>query len=79
MLTSDTDTAHAVSMIPRAQITHYENVVDAVKGVIGTAATTGGIVMSLLPEIEAILRVVSLVVGIAVGIVTIRSILRRKQ
>lgn len=66
-------------MLTRAQICHYENVVDAVKGTIGTLFTTGGLIMSYLPELEAILRVISLLVGIAVGIVTIRSIRRRKQ
>lgn len=65
-------------MLTRAEITYYDNVCDAVKGILGTAATTGGIIMSLLPEIEAILRIISLLIGIAVGIVTIRSILRRK-
>lgn len=66
-------------MLTRAEITHFENVSDLAKGIVGTLATGGGIIMSLLPEIEAILRVLSLLVGIAVGIVTIRSILRRKQ
>jgi hypothetical protein len=66
-------------MLGRSEIIHYENACDVVKGIVGTLATTGGIIMSLLPEIEAILRVISLLVGIGVGIVTIRSILRRKQ
>lgn len=65
-------------MLSRAEISHYENVCDAVKGILGTVATTGGIVMSYLPELEAILRIISLLVGIGVGIVTIRSILRRR-
>ena len=46
------------------------------RGAVGIAATFGGTVVSLLPEIEAWLRIVSLCVGICVGLFTIRSIIK---
>lgn len=66
-------------MLSRSEIIHFENVSDAIKGILGTLATTGGLLMSYLTELELILRIISLLVGIAVGLVTIRSIRRRKQ
>ena len=44
------------------------------KGVHGILATTGGIYVSFLPQIEAWLRVLSLFIGIAVGFGTLISI-----
>lgn len=46
------------------------------KGSIGIAATFGGTAVSLLSQIEAWLRIGSLCVGICVGLLTIRSILK---
>lgn len=46
------------------------------KGAVGIAATLGGTTVSLLPQIEAWLRIASLCVGICVGLFTIRSILK---
>lgn len=66
-------------MLSRSEIIHFENVSDAIKGILGTLATTGGLLMSYLTELELILRTISLLVGIAVGIVTIRSIRKRKS
>lgn len=66
-------------MLTRSEIIHFENASDLVKGTLGTLASTGGLIMSYLPQIEAILRIISLVVGIAVAIATYRSIRRRKQ
>ncbi len=66
-------------MLSRSEIIHFENVSDAIKGILGTLATTGGLLMSYLTELELILRIISLLVGIAVGIVTIRSIRKRKS
>ena len=52
------------------------------KGVIGTATSIGSSLMSMLPHLETTLRVTGLVIGIAVGIVTLLSVLhdlRKKQ
>jgi hypothetical protein len=66
-------------MISREQITHYETIGDITKGILGTIATTGGLIMSYLPEIEACLRIISLIVGITVGILTIVSIVKKRR
>ena len=52
------------------------------KGVIGTVTSIGSSVFSMLPQLETTLRVAGLCVGLAVGIVTLLSVLhdlRRKQ
>ena len=52
------------------------------KGIIGTATSIGSSVFSMLPHLETTLRVAGLCVGLAVGIVTLLSVLhdlRRKQ
>lgn len=52
------------------------------KGVIGTATSLGSSAFSMLPQLETTLRVAGLCVGLAVGIVTLLSVLhdlRRKQ
>ena len=46
-------------------------------GILGSVASAGGITVSMLPAIEAGLRITSLVVGIAVGVATFISIVRR--
>lgn len=53
------------------------NFQDFMKGLLGSAAATGGALFSL-QDIEAWLRIGSLGVGIAVGLVTIWSIVRRR-
>jgi hypothetical protein len=55
-----------------------QTLVTAAKGALGVGATTGGFYVSILPRIEAWLRIVSLVVGIAVGLVTFVSIVRQR-
>ena len=45
------------------------------KGVIGTAASIGSSVFSMLPQLETTLRVAGLVVGILVGVATLVSVL----
>jgi hypothetical protein len=52
------------------------------KGVIGTVTSLGSSAFSMLPQLETTLRVAGLCVGLAVGIVTLLSVLhdlRRKQ
>jgi zinc transporter ZupT len=52
------------------------------KGVIGTATSIGSSAFSMLPHLETTLRVAGLCVGLAVGIVTLISVLhdlRKKQ
>lgn len=56
-----------------------ETVVTTVKGAVGVSATTGGFYVSVLPQVEAWLRVGSLCIGIAVGIATLVSILRNQK
>ena len=52
------------------------------KGVIGTVTSIGSSVVSMLPQLEAGLRIAGLLVGFAVGVVTLLSVLhdlRKKQ
>lgn len=43
----------------------------------GLLATTSGLTVSMLPEVEAWLRIASLVIGCAVGIVSFLVIVRK--
>jgi hypothetical protein len=45
----------------------------------GLVATAGGITVSMLPELEAWLRVASLVIGCAVGLASLYAILRNRK
>lgn len=47
-----------------------DNLETIVKGVGGTAASIGSTFVSLLPQVETVLRITSLLVGIAVGLLT---------
>ena len=49
------------------------------RGSTGIAATFGGTLVSMLPQIEAWLRIGSLLVGIFVGVLTIRSIIKNSN
>lgn len=52
------------------------------KGVIGSVTSIGSSVISMLPQLETTLRVAGLMVGLAVGVVTLISVLhdlRKKQ
>jgi hypothetical protein len=53
--------------------------ITTVKGTLGMLATGSGLYVSVLPEIEAWLRVISLCVGIAVGTASFISIIRHKK
>ena len=60
---------------------HYD-LTTTEKGVIGTVTSIGSSVFSMLPHLETTLRVAGLCVGLAVGIVTLISVLhdlRKKQ
>jgi hypothetical protein len=50
---------------------------DLAKGTVGMLATMGSFMASLMPWLETGLRVTSLCVGIAVGVITFMSIYRR--
>lgn len=45
----------------------------------GLVATATGLGVSMLPEIEAWLRIVSLLIGCAVGLASLYAILKRKH
>ena len=45
----------------------------------GLVATATGLTVSMLPEIEAWLRIVSLLIGCAVGLASLYAILKRKH
>lgn len=49
------------------------------RGATGVIAAFGGTVVSMLPEIEAWLRITSLGVGIVVGLCTIHSIVKNSK
>jgi hypothetical protein len=60
----------------------HHNLTTTEKGVIGTVTSIGSSAFSMLPQLETTLRVAGLCVGLAVGIVTLLSVLhdlRRKQ
>jgi hypothetical protein len=60
---------------------HYD-LTTTEKGVIGTATSIGSSAFSMLPQLESGLRIAGLCIGLAVGIVTLLSVLhdlRRKQ
>lgn len=63
----------------REQFIHLQNLSDMLKGLIGVGSTMLGIVTSNLDQIEAWLRITSLLVGITVGIATIWSLTRRRK
>jgi hypothetical protein len=56
-----------------------ESAVTFAKGMLGMGATGTGFYVSILPKVEAWLRLISLLVGIAVGVATLVSILRKKR
>ena len=56
-----------------------ETLATAAKGAVGVSATSGSLYVSLLPKLEAWLRIISLLIGIAIGIATFVSIVRSKQ
>jgi hypothetical protein len=45
------------------------------KGLIGTATSIGSSAMSMLPHLETTLRVTGLIIGVAVGIATLISVI----
>lgn len=45
----------------------------------GLLATASGITVSMLPEVEAWLRVISLVIGCLVGLASLYAILRNRK
>lgn len=60
----------------------HHNFTTTEKGIIGTATSIGSSVFSMLPHLETTLRVAGLCVGLAVGVVTLISVLhdlRKKQ
>lgn len=49
------------------------------KGITGVVTPLCGLVVSALPSVEAWLRITSLAIGIAVGVATLISILKKKR
>jgi hypothetical protein len=45
----------------------------------GLLATAGGITVSMLPELEAWLRIASLIIGCLVGLASLYAILRNRK
>lgn len=68
-------------MIPREEIHLYEhhaaNAHDLVRGLVGGGTALFAFVVSHLDQLEAWLRIVSLIIGIAVGIASLIQIIRR--
>jgi hypothetical protein len=56
------------------ELLQSETLAAAVKGALGMGATSTGVYVSILPRVEAWLRLISLCVGIAVGAATFLSI-----
>jgi hypothetical protein len=57
----------------------FESLGTATTGMLGVSATAGGFYVSILPMVEAWLRVLSLFIGCAVGIATLVSIIRKHK
>ncbi len=57
----------------------FETLVTAAKGAVGIGATSGGVYVSILPKVEAWLRIISLLIGCAVGVASLVSIIRKKN
>jgi len=60
----------------------HDNFSTTEKGVIGTVTSLGSSAVSMLPQLETTLRIAGLCIGLAVGIVTLISVLhdlRKKQ
>lgn len=53
-----------------------DNLKTAATGLVGSATSIGAAVYSMLPHLEAWMRLASVAVGLAVGIVTLIKILR---
>lgn len=70
-------------MIPRDEIANFEhhtaNAADLWRGIIGSSFTLGSFTVSQMETLEAWLRIISLLVGIAVGVATLWSIYRRNS
>jgi hypothetical protein len=62
----------------REEILNLEKHIDLMKGISGGSITLLSFITSHLPDIESWLRITSLLVGIAIGIATFRSITRKK-
>lgn len=56
-----------------------ENTSDILTGSIGILGTSGGLILSHIDQIETALRITSLIIGIAVGMATLYSLIRRKR
>ena len=57
-------------------ITHFHHTFTTTeKGVIGTVTSIGSSVVSMLPQLEAGLRIAGLLLGILVGLATLISVL----
>jgi hypothetical protein len=56
------------------ELLQSETLAATIKGAVGMGATSTGVYVSILPRVEAWLRVISLCVGIAVGTATFLSI-----
>jgi hypothetical protein len=50
-----------------------------IRGSIGTTTSLGATIVSLLPQVEAWLRVVSLLVGIAVGVASFVVVVQKRR
>ena len=48
-----------------------------ITGMLGTTASLGGVVVSLLPFVETAIRLASLTVGLAVGIISLVKLLKK--
>ena len=53
----------------------HHNFTTTEKGVIGTATSIGSSVLSMLPHLEASLRIAGLLIGLCVGVATLISVL----
>ncbi len=57
----------------------HQHLTTVERGVLGTLATTGSVAISFLSQFEMYLRIGGLVIGLAIGVVTLLSVWRDYQ
>jgi len=57
----------------------HQHLTTVERGALGTLATTGSVAISFLSQFEMYLRVSGLVIGLAIGVVTLLSVWRDYQ
>ena len=63
----------------RSDAVSYESISTVEKGLLGTLATTGSVAVSFMAQFELYLRISGLILGLAIGVITLLSVWRDYQ